>query len=293
MLALARFGVPALFVFLWSTGWIAARAAAPVADPLTFLAIRFGLAGLVIAAGALLLGARWPQRPVAWLHGMTSGVLLHASYLGGVWWAVKHGLPAGISGLIAALQPLFTALIAWPAAGERLSARQIAGVAIGLLGVALVLYPKLAGAGVAEAGGVAFPVAVNVLAMVGVTLGTFYQKRYLREGDLRCVAALQYLGATPVILLAALLLEPMHFALNPQSIATMAWSVLVLSVGAIALMLMMIRRGEVSKVAALIYLVPPTVAVQAFLLFGETLVPVQVAGMVVTALGVYLTTQGG
>jgi drug/metabolite transporter (DMT)-like permease len=136
-----------------------------------------------------------------------------------------------------------------------------------------------------------WPVTVNVLAMVAVTAGTFYQKRFVHGGDLRSVVAVQYLGALPPVLLIAWLTEPMHFAVNFDSIATLIWSVVGLSIGAIVLMLEMIRRGEVSRVASLIYLVPPTVAVQAWLLFGETLLAVQVVGMAVTALGVYLTTK--
>lgn len=286
-----RFAVlmPVVFVFLWSTGWINARAAAPHADPFTFLALRFGLSLAVMVPLCLAWRVRWPARAADWGHIVVSGLLLHAVYLGGVWWAVKNGLPAGISGLIAALQPLFTALAAGPLAGERLGRRQVGGVLLGLAGVALVLYPKLAG--VVAGAHLFWPIAVNVLGMVGVTAGTFYQKRFVHGGDLRSVVAVQYLGVLPPILLIAWLTEPMRFDITVESVAALVWSVFALSIGAIVLMLEMIRRGEVSRVASLIYLMPPAVAVQAWLLFGETLLAVQVVGMAITAFGVYLTIK--
>jgi drug/metabolite transporter (DMT)-like permease len=284
-------GIPALFVFLWSTGQIAARFAAPYADPLTFLSIRFGLAGGLIALYAAVAGATWPRRGIDWVHGLVSGFLLHAVYLGAVWWAIKHGLPAGISGLIAALQPLLTAALAGPLAGERLSVRQRIGIAVGICGVVLVLYPKLVGAGFFASGGYTIPAIVNAVGMVGVTAGTFYQKRFLRSGELRTIAVVQYLGATPPVLLVAVLTEHLRFDLVWPSVLSMAWSVLAMSIGAIALMLVMIRRGAVSRVASLIYLMPPTIAFQAWLFFGETLNAVQIMGMAGTAVGVYLAVK--
>jgi len=283
--------VPGIFVFLWSTGWIAARAVTPFADPFTFLGVRFALAGVLLALFAFLVGASWPSGRRNWLHALASGVLLHAIYLGGIWFAVKHGVSAGMSGLIAALQPLFTAMVAGPLGGERIGRGQAVGVAIGLVGVLLVLSPKLAASSGLMGEAPLWPVLVNVFGMVSVTAGTFYQKRYLHGGDLRTVAAVQYFGAAPPMLLAAALLEQGRFEIVWQSVAALAWSVFALSMGAIALLLVMIRRGAVSKIASLNYLVPPAVAIEAWFVFGETLTPVQLAGMVVTALGVYLTTR--
>jgi drug/metabolite transporter (DMT)-like permease len=286
-------GIPALFVFLWSTGQISARFAAPYADPLTFLTIRFTLAGTLLAIFALAAGATWPRRPVDWVHALVGGILLHAIYLGCVWWAIKHGLPAGISGLIAALQPLLTAALAGPLAGERLSVRQRLGVVVGIGGVVLVLYPKLAGTGFFASGSETIPAIVNGVGMIGVTAGTFYQKRFLRSGELRTIAAVQYLGATPPVLLAALLTENLRFEIAWPSVLAMAWSVLAMSIGAIVLMLMMIRQGAVSRVASLIYLMPPVIAFQAWLFFDETLSAVQLVGMAGTAVGVYLAVKAG
>ena len=222
---------------------------------------------------------------------MVSGVLLHAIYLGGVWWAIRHGLPAGLSGLIAAVQPILTALLAPMLIGERISGRNWAGIGLGFVGIALVLEPKLVGIGSGEMSGVLLPMAVNIVAMVSVTFGTFYQKRWIPSGDLRTVTALQYAGAFLVTLPAAWLLEPMQIEWNTTVILTMAWSVLALSIGAIGLLLLLIRNGAVSRAAALIYLVPPAVAIEAYLLFGETMAPLQVVGMAVTAAGVALATR--
>lgn len=282
---------PALFVLIWSTGWIAARYAAPHADPLTFLCLRFAFAFAVVAAIALAARAPWPVRGMGLPHALVSGALLHALYLGGVWWAIGHGLPAGISGLIAGLQPILTALLAPSLLGERIGSMQWAGIGVGFLGIALVLQPGLAGLGAERLAAVLAPIGVNVGAMLAVTLGTFYQKRYLATGDLRSMTALQYLGALIVLAPIALALEPGRLDWNATTILVMAWSVLGLSVGAIGFLLLLIRRGAVSRAAALIYLVPPAVAIEAALLFGESLSALQVAGVALTAAGVALATR--
>lgn len=280
---------PALFVLIWSTGWISAAYASRTSDPLTFLSVRYALAAAALGALALAAGARWP-RGRAVLHALVSGVLLHAIYLGGVWWAIRNGLPTAVSGLLAAIQPLLTALLAPRLIGEPITPRQWTGVLAGLAGLALVLAPKLAGVEAAALAGVVGPLVVNGVAMVAVTLGTFYQKRFLATGDLRTSTVTQYVGAFAVTLPLAFATEPMRIGSDAATLLTMAWSVLALSLGAIGLLLMLIRRGAVARSAALIYLVPPTVALEAFLLFGERLAPVQLAGMALTVIGVALAT---
>lgn len=284
---------PALFVLIWSTGWIVGKYVFLIgADPVTFLALRYVTAGIIVTALALIARATWPRTRAEWGHAMVTGVLLHAIYLGGVWWAIAHGLPASISALLAATQPLMTAFLASPLLGERVSRLNAIGIGIGFLGVLLVLAPRFAGIQPGMLGTLLLPIAVNIIAMVGVTLGTFYQKRYGASGDLRAITAVQYLGALVVTLPLLPFIEPeMKIPWTIESLYALGWSVLVLSIGAIFLMLEMIRRGKVSKVASLIYLIPPTAAVQAWLLFGETLTPIQIAGMVVTAAGVYLATR--
>ena len=282
---------PLTFVLLWSTGWISARYAAFDADALTFLSLRFALAGLVLLIYAKAAGAAWPGSRAQWGHAMVSGVLLHAVYLGGVWWALRHGVSTTLSGVIAALQPILTALLAPLLIGERISPLRWLGVFCGFAGIVVVLSPKFAQLDAGQISATLMPLIINVIGMIGVTLGTFYQKRFIQTGDLRTVTFLQYIGAIAVTLPLAFLFEDRVMNWTPTLIATMAWSVLALSIGAIALLLLIIRRGAVSRYAALIYLVPPAVALEAWLLFGESLSPLQIGGMALTVLGVALATR--
>lgn len=282
---------PALFVFLWSTGWINARAAAPYADPLTFLAVRYALAGVLMIGVCVALSAAWPATSAARGHAIMSGVLLHAGYLGPVWYAISQGVPAGVSGVLAGAQPLLTALLAPALVGERLTPRQWAGIALGFVGILLVLQPKIFGIDLATLGSMRTLLGINALGMLSVTLGTFYQKRYIATGDLRTVAALQYLGAVAATLPAALLLEDLRLVWNWQVIAAMAWSVIAISIGAVLLLLWLIRNGAVSRVGTLIYLVPPVVAVEAWLLFGEQMTAGQMLGVAVVVAGVALAVR--
>ena len=243
---------------------------------------------MVIASRAMRPGRASAARPA---HSLMAGVLLHGGYLGGVWWAVSAGLPAGISALITAGQPLLTALIAAPLLGESVTPRRWCGIVAGFVGIVLVLAPRLAGVDAATLGIVALPIVVNVGATVSVTLGTFYQKRFVPGGDLRSGTCLQFVGAIAVAAPLALLTETLRSDPTATLLAAFAWSVLMLSIAAIALLLLMIRHGEVSRVAALIYLVPPLTALEAFVLFGESLGAVQIIGMAVTAAGVWLATR--
>lgn len=282
---------PVLFVLIWSTGWIAARAAAPLADPLTFLAARYALAAIALFLIMLAFGVKLPRDRRLWAHGLASGVLLHAIYLGGVWYVIDEGLAMPLSGLIAALQPLITAVLAVTWLAEHLTRRQCLGLGLGFAGLVIALLPKLL-----ELEGEAFAAAtwliiINVVAMISVTLGTLYQKRFLQGGDLRAISLIQYIGATLATLPFAYLLEEMHITINVESIAIMAWSVLGLSLAAIGLLLLLIRHGAVSRAATLIYLIPPLVALEAWMLFGEDLAPIAILGMLITVFGVYLVNR--
>jgi len=283
--------VPVIFTLLWSSGWIVAGYSALYADPLTFLVVRYGSAGVLLVLLAFVVRAPWPDTPRAVFDCVVTGVLLHAAYLGGVWWAIRHGLPAGISGLIAGLQPILTALLAPALVGERISPIRWAGILCGFLGIALVLEPKLSGVAPAALWGVLVPVVVNVVGMVAVTLGSFYQKARIVSGDLRTVTAVQYIAAFLVTLPFAWALEPMQITWNLTMGLVLAWSVLALSLGGIGLYLMMIRRGAVSRVSTFLYLVPALVAVEAWALFGENLTPLQMLGMAVTIVGVILASR--
>lgn len=284
---------PALFVLIWSTGWIVAKYASPYAEPLSFLTLRYGTAGVLLALFCFAIGAKWPGRGV-FLHAVISGVFLHAIYLGGIWWVLDQQMPSTLSGMMAALQPLMTAFLAGAIIGERLSRLQWLGLSLGFIGLMLALVPRLAADLAQSMGGSAswtILIGINFIAMLSVTLGTIYQKRYLQTGDLRAITTLQYLGAFLVTLPVALYLESFEFIWSPQFFGAMAWSVFGLSFGAIGLLVILIREGEVSKAATLIYLIPPTIAVQAFFLFGERLSAVELGGMALTVFGVYLVSK--
>jgi drug/metabolite transporter (DMT)-like permease len=287
---LERFA-PALFVLLWSTGWIVAKYAAPHADPLTFLDIRFASAAAVLAVFIALSGASLPRTASGWFHAIVSGIFLHGVYLGGVWWAISQGLPSSVSGLIAALQPLLTAVIAPVAVGERLRLSQFAGIALGFSGLAIAILPGLMALDANELRDEVVPLCVNVVSMVSVVLGTLYQKRHLQQGDLRSIAMLQYVGALLFTLPATLLFGDMRVDFNLEFAIAMLWSVFGLSIVSIALLLYLIRRGQVSRAASLIYLVPPTVAVQSWLYFDEPLTVPMLLGTAVVVIGVWLTNR--
>jgi drug/metabolite transporter (DMT)-like permease len=283
--------VPAIFVFLWSTGWIVAKYAAMHADPLTFLAVRHGLAACAFASVCLFVRAKWPPDATGVGKAILSGVFLHGLYLAGVWYAIGQGVPSGLSGIIAGLQPLLTALAAPFLLGERLSRRQRVGLVLGFAGILIAISPQLLASLAAGLTGLGLPLIINLVAMSSVTYGTLYQKRYLQDGDIWTTATLQFVGAFAVTLPIAMLAEEMRFDWTYQAMAAMAWSVLAISMGAVLLLLHLIRRGQVSRAASLIYLMPPMVALEAALLFGEPLTWPMIAGTVIVVTGVYLVNR--
>jgi drug/metabolite transporter (DMT)-like permease len=280
---------PAIFVLLWSTGWVVAKFGAIVSEPLTFLSIRYLTAAVLFGGLCLASGVSWPRDGRTVLHALVSGAFLHGLYLGAVWWAIGEGVPAALSSIIAALQPLMTALAAPFVIGERLSLRQKLGLGLGFLGVLLAVLPKFFGAGAAEMP--AFAIVVNMLGMAAVTYGTIYQKQHLQKGDIRAIATLQYIGALAVTFPFALGLESLHVDFGLAFLALLAWSVLGISMGAILLLLYLIRRGQVSRAASLIYLVPPIAALQAAAIFGEELTVPMILGTAIVVAGVYLTNR--
>jgi drug/metabolite transporter (DMT)-like permease len=277
---------PGLFVVLWATGFVGARYAMPWAEPFTFLTLRFSLALVLFVVLALAVGAKWPGGRGA-LNAMVAGVLMQGTYLGGVFWAIHRGMPAGISALIVGLQPLITAILAGAILGDRVLARHWAGIAIGFVGVVIVVLPNLG----AVAGGVtAATLSACVIAVVGMSIGTIWQKRHGGGVDLVTGTTWQYLGGAVPMVAGALLFEDHHVVVNGELVFALIWLVFVLSVGAILLLMLMIREGEVAKVASLFYLVPAVTAIMTWILFDERLTPLQVGGMVVTGLGVALAT---
>lgn len=280
---------PALFVLLWSTGWVVAKYAGLFADPLTFLVLRYSAAVVLFYLVCRIAGVAWPKSRAAIRHAIVSGMFLHGLYLGMVWWAIGQGVPAALSGIIAGLQPLMTGIAAALLVGEALTGGQRLGLVLGFAGITIAVLPNVLAL---DSGSIPiYAVAINVLAMACVTVGTIYQKRFLREGDLRAVATLQYVGALIVTVPAALVLEDLRVEWGIELFTALAWSVLGISMGAVALLLYLIRRGDVSKAASLIYLVPPLAALEAALMFGERLTVPMIVGTIVVVIGVYLTNR--
>jgi drug/metabolite transporter (DMT)-like permease len=272
-----------LFVFIWATGFIVAGVVSTRADPLTFLAARHGLSIVVFTLLSLAVRAAWPRDPRVWRDAIVAGMLLHGFYIGGVFWAVSQGIGAGMMGLITGLHPLFTAVLALPLLHERLTARQWIGIAVGVAGVALIVQPKM---GSVE-GIPMHALAVALLATLSLTLGTIWQKRSRPDMDLRVNAAIQFVGAFVLTAPVAFATEAGRFDASPALFGALAWAVLGLSVGGISILLVLLKRGAASKVAPLLYLSPPIAAVMALVIFGEALVPVQVAGMVLAVVGAF------
>ena len=278
---------PALFVGLWATGFIGSRLSAPYAEPLSFLAVRFAIVTTILLIASLVMRAKWPS-PKICMWAFITGAFSQGGYLGGVFWAIYYGMPAGVAALITALQPLLTAAFAGLILGEKITPRHWAGLAIGLGGVAMVVWPKLA---FSDVGITPATLSVCFLATVSITLGAIMQKRFLSNVDLRSGNSLQFAGGTLVVLIGALATENFNIVWNGDVIFAMIWLIFVLSIGAISMLYLMIRHGEVSKVASLFFLVPSVTVVIAWLLFDETLSPIQLAGMAVCAGAVLLVTR--
>ena len=276
--------VPLFFVLLWSTGFIVAKLGLPYAPPLTFLIVRCLGVLAVLLPIVLLWRAPWPPREQIG-HLAVAGLLLQAGYLGGVWAAIKLGMPAGLTALIVGMQPILTAAAA-PLIGERVRPLQWLGLLLGLAGVALVVYAKLSLAGLSLAA-----LGLCLFALLSITAGTMYQRRFCPRFDLRSGTVVQF-GAT-VLALAPLAvwlegLDPAfsRIAWSVDFIVAWLWSVLALSIGAIFLLFRLIGRSGATEVTSLMYLTPPTTAIMAWLLFGESFSPLALAGMAVAVAGV-------
>lgn len=280
---------PFLFVLLWSTGFIGAKYGLPFAEPLSFLSTRYVLVIAVMGLLALATRAPWPATPRQWLHIGVTGILVHAIYLGGVFTAIRHGLPAGITALVVGLQPLLTALGAGALLGERVQPRQWAGLVLGFGGVGLVVAHKVAAA--ASTPALAAMLTPAVVALLGITVGTLYQKRFCPAFDLRTGAVVQFIPTLILTLLVASQTETLAIDWTGQFIFALLWLVLVLSVGAISLLNLLIRNGSAVNVASLFYLTPPTTALIAWAAFGETLTGLALAGMGLTVFGVWLARK--
>jgi drug/metabolite transporter (DMT)-like permease len=281
--ALVR-AMPAVFVLIWSTGFIVARYGMPHAPPMKFLAMRYILSVVAFAIWARLSRAAFPSNRGQLLHLGVTGVLMHAGYLGGVWAAVKSGMGAGLSSLLVGLQPVLTAV--WLSArGSEVSARQWLGLGLGLAGLVLVVWQKL---GFGEVSPLNLMFAMT--ALVSITTGTLYQKRFVRTGDVRTANLVQLLAAF-IVTLPLAWLETETVRWHPQMVGALAWSVLALTLGGSSLLYLLIQRGAATTVTSLLYLVPPTTALMARLLFDEPVTVLTMAGMALAAAGVSLVVR--
>ncbi len=290
--------MPGVFVVIWATGYVVARFGMPHAPPLSFLSVRYALSIFCFLIWVALAKAVWPQNRQQWLHLAVTGLLMHAGYLGGVWMAVKSGIGAGLSALIVNFQPVLTAL--WVAhvsrqqgMGAGVSRRQWAGLALGFFGLILVMSRKFGAGGEATS----WNVFLCIIALVSMTTGALYQKRFVQPGDVRTANTIQLSAALLLTLPFALLeTEPMQWlaasgAYNTQLMGAMAWSVIVLTLGGSTLLYLLIQRGASTSVTSLLYLVPPVTALMAWALFGESITALTLIGTAVTAAGVYLVVK--
>ncbi|MGE5202014.1 MAG: DMT family transporter [Acidobacteriota bacterium] len=279
---------PGLFVVLWSTGFIGAKFGLPYAEPMTFLSLRFSVVTAAMLAVSLAAGARWPRSLSEAFHIAVVGMLLQGTYLGGVFLALSKGVSAGLSALIVALQPLLTAVLVRRLLGERVRPLQWLGFVLGFVGVTLVVAEKLR----VDAGAL-WAIVINTAALLGITFGTLYQKRFCGGMDLRSGTVIQNGTAALMALTGAFLLETRTIEWTPSFLFALTWLCLVLSVGATMLLFWLLRRGAAARIASLFYLVAPTTALMAYPLFGETLAAIALLGMGLAVAGVALVMRGG
>ncbi len=280
--------MPWVFVLIWSTGFVVARYAMPHSPPLSFLSLRYAISVLCFVLWVGLAGVRWPSDRRQWGHLAVSGMLMHAGYLGGVWSAVKLGIGAGTVALLVGLQPVLTAFWLATTAGHgqaRAAAREWFGLVLGLVGLALVLGGKF---GIGEV--TPWNLALAVLALLSITTGTLYQKRFVAPCDVRTANGVQLLAAL-IVSLPFALLETEAMRWHPHMVGALVWSVLVLSLGGSSLLYLLIQRGAATHVTSLLYLVPPCTALLAWALFGESFTATMLLGLVVTVAGVALVVK--
>ena len=279
--------MPAVFVLIWSTGFIVARYGIPYSPPHKFLAVRYALSLACLGVWVALARVAWPKQRAQWGHLAVTGILMQAGYLGGVWAAVREGMGAGLVALLVGIQPVLTAV--WLSFhGGRISQRQWGGLGLGFAGLVLVVLRKLGQGGEVSV----LTMALTLMALVSITAGTLYQKRFVAPCDVRSASAVQ-MAAALLVTLPFAALESESIQWNLHSGGAMAWSVLALSLGGSSLLYMLIQRGTATAVTSLLYLVPPCTAVMAWLLFSEPITLVTVLGIALTAVGVSLVVRNG
>lgn len=278
--------IPFLFVWIWSTGFINARYAVPNIEPFYFLTLRFVFSILVLFILIKILNKQWPKR-IDVIYQIFIGGLLHGAYLGGVYFAIDHGVPAGVTSIFVGLHPALTAFLGWVLLKQKLKFIQVGGLVLGFFGISLVIYSPggTSGGTLATLG-----IISCVIALVGISYGGILQKQLAAKVPLVSGALWQYIGGVIVVLPLSLALESHEVNVNFEMVAALVWSVFALSIGAVLLLMYMIREGEVSKVASYFYLVPPATVLQAYFLFDEKLGLTALFGCALAVIGVYLIT---
>lgn len=289
---------PLVFVLIWSTGFIVARYGMPHSPPFSFLLLRYLLSIACFLPWIVWVKVPWPQTRQQWFHLSVTGILVHAFYLGGVWAAVKAGMGSGLSSLVVGIQPVLTAVwLSWMSktarsaekASPAVTSRQWLGLLLGFIGLLMVVWRKLTLPSPMD-----HVTTANMLfalgALLAITVGTLYQKRFVQPCDVRSANTVQLMAAA-VVTLPLALLEPEAMQWNDQLVGALAWSVLGLTLGGSSLFYILIQRGAAAEVTSLLYLVPPTTAVMAWMLFGESITVMTLAGTALTALGVGLVVR--
>lgn len=276
----------ALFIFFWSSGFVAAKYGFPYAQPFTFLAVRYVIGAVVLVPVCLAWKAAWPRTMAELGHVVAAGMMVQSLYLVGVYYGIYLGISTGVVALVVGLQPLLTGALAGSLLAERVTARRWLGLVLGFAGVGLVVADRTTTAG-ASAG--AF--LITSFGLVSITIGTLYQKRFCAGFDIRSSVAIQNISGCALMLALAETFETMAVEWTGEFLFAVTWSAIGLSVIALGLWYWLVRRGEAAKVTSLIYLSSPTTALMGWLMFNETLAPMAIAGMAIAVGGVALATR--
>ncbi len=280
---------PLLFVMLWSTGFIAAKYSMENADPFVFLFLRMSITAMVLVPILYLARAPMPRGIWCHRHDMVTGFLIHCSYLGFVFWPIKNGVPSGIIAIIIGVQPILTMALASLYIGETLSFKKTIGLVIGFIGIVVVIFGKY-GIDLALNGGLSwFNLSLSSIGLLALSVGVFYQKKFCTQSQLLTGTLMQYIAAAFATALFALLFgENWEVEWTRSFALALTWQVFGLSIGAVVLLMLIIKHGEAGKVSSMFYIIPPLVVVEAHYLFGETLGLVSILGMGLSVFGVYL-----
>ena len=281
-----RLGWPTLFILMWSSGYVAGKVALPFSGPFTLIFMRFSSSAFILLLFAFVMRVAWPKSPAIYMHLCVVGILVQALQFSGLYVGLSLGVSAGISALIVGMMPILTAIGAVALLGEHVAKKQVVGLFVGLFGVAVVVLDKI-GLGHAQWAGY----LAILLALCGISAGAIYQKKFIPYVDLRAAGCVQLAVASLVVAPLAFVYERFEMSFNLTMLVATGWLSLVNSIGAVSVLFLMMRRGEASKVASLFYLIPSTTAVMGYLVLGEKLNGLQISGFMISAAGVYLSTQ--